>query len=201
MRWTLTARRRTCLRRTAKSCGPGASTPASSFSGLFLGGDGDKPARSPGRARRKPLKPSACGNAGLFRWTCGDYARVLCFISHARLRVHWAPGIPHALWGGWIMQTSGAVRRGNAESCSSCHRPRPGLRQGFAGVAVLGRRSLGEGGKRAIQYSRDVSDRTEKPRRTGYPACAGYDDRWWRYGRRRNRDCNPHCLIAVHAPC
>jgi predicted MFS family arabinose efflux permease len=28
---------------------------------------------------------------------------------------------------------------------------------------------------RAIQYSRGVSDRIEKPRRTGYPACAGYD--------------------------
>ena len=28
--------------------------------------DGDKKARSPGRARRKPLKPFACGNAGCF---------------------------------------------------------------------------------------------------------------------------------------
>src|SRR4051794_31568816 len=28
---------------------------------------------------------------------------------------------------------------------------------------------------RVIQYSRDSSDSTEKPRRTGYPACAGYD--------------------------
>jgi hypothetical protein len=27
-----------------------------------------------------------------------------------------------------------------------------------------------------IQYSRAVGDRTEKPQRTGYPACAGYDD-------------------------
>ncbi len=45
--------------------------------------------------------------------------------------------------------------------------------------------------KRAIQYSRDVSDRTERPRRTGYPAgachrarrrrdpVAGYDERLW----------------------
>jgi hypothetical protein len=29
---------------------------------------------------------------------------------------------------------------------------------------------------RAIQYSRDVSDGADRPRRTGYPACAGYDD-------------------------
>ena len=28
---------------------------------------------------------------------------------------------------------------------------------------------------RAIQYSRDVSDRTERPRRTGFPAFAGND--------------------------
>ena len=30
----------------------------------LLRGDGDNKARSPGRARRKPLKPFACGNAG-----------------------------------------------------------------------------------------------------------------------------------------
>ena len=29
---------------------------------------------------------------------------------------------------------------------------------------------------RVIQYSRDASDETEGPRRTGYPAFAGYDD-------------------------
>ena len=36
-----------------------------------------KTSRTPGRARRKPLKPIACGNAGYVRWTCGDYTRVL----------------------------------------------------------------------------------------------------------------------------
>ena len=30
--------------------------------------------------------------------------------------------------------------------------------------------------RQVIQYSRDVNDRVDKPRRTGYPACAGYDD-------------------------
>ena len=44
---------------------------------------------------RKPLR---AGMPGDFRWTRGDYARVL-FTLHARLRVHWAPGIPHALLG------------------------------------------------------------------------------------------------------
>src|SRR6202043_729808 len=33
--------------------------------------------------------------------------------------------------------------------------------------------------RRTIQYSRDISDRAEKPGRTGYPAYAGYDDFMW----------------------
>jgi len=63
----LQARRRTMLLRTAKSCGPDASTPASSFAEAksarpgadqpYSQDDGDKKARSPGRSRRKPLKP------------------------------------------------------------------------------------------------------------------------------------------------
>jgi hypothetical protein len=57
-------RRRTALKRTAKSCGPDASTPASSLAEVLRArpggqslnprGDGDKKARSPGRARYKP---------------------------------------------------------------------------------------------------------------------------------------------------
>src|SRR3954454_9343490 len=46
--------------RTAKSCGPDASTLASSWRKLSAG-DGDNKARSPGRARRKPLKPLRAG--------------------------------------------------------------------------------------------------------------------------------------------
>src|ERR1700686_3178129 len=53
--------------------------------------------RSPGRARNKPLKPLRAGMPGDLGATCGDYARVLCFILHARLWVRRAPGIPHAL--------------------------------------------------------------------------------------------------------
>jgi len=45
------------LTRTAKSCGPDASTPASSLWSNNSASDGDKKARSPGRVRRKPLKP------------------------------------------------------------------------------------------------------------------------------------------------
>jgi hypothetical protein len=45
------------LMRTAKSCGPDAPTLASSSRKATFAGDGGKKARSPGRARRKPLKP------------------------------------------------------------------------------------------------------------------------------------------------
>ena len=49
--------RRTRVRRTEKSCGPDAPTLASSFAEAIPRSDGGKKARSPGRARRKPLKP------------------------------------------------------------------------------------------------------------------------------------------------
>ena len=61
------------LQRTAKSCGPDAPTLASSLrsrvgpTGLrqdLSAGDGGKQARSPGRARRKPLKPLRAGTSG-----------------------------------------------------------------------------------------------------------------------------------------
>src|ERR1700694_522600 len=45
---------RMMLTRTAKSCGPGAPTLASSFAGFVPRDDGGKKARSPGRARNKP---------------------------------------------------------------------------------------------------------------------------------------------------
>jgi hypothetical protein len=50
-------------RRTAKSCGPDASTLASSLR-RQTAGDGDKQARSPRRSRRKPLKPLRAGMPG-----------------------------------------------------------------------------------------------------------------------------------------
>ena len=46
--------RRRRYSRTAKSCGPDASTPASSWREFISADDGDKKARSPGRARSKP---------------------------------------------------------------------------------------------------------------------------------------------------
>jgi hypothetical protein len=61
-----------------------------------LRGDGDKKARSPGRARNKLLKPSRAGMPGdpgatVVTNSCAFYT------LRTRLRVQRAPGIPHAL--------------------------------------------------------------------------------------------------------
>jgi len=57
-------------------------------------GDGDNKARSPGRSRRKPLKPLR-REGRVFRRTCGFYP--CAFLLHRGLRVRQAPGFPCAL--------------------------------------------------------------------------------------------------------
>ena len=55
MRWPQAALlTRALFLRTAKSCGPDASTPAPSLREAIFASDGDKKARSPGRVRHKP---------------------------------------------------------------------------------------------------------------------------------------------------
>jgi hypothetical protein len=51
---------------------------------------------TPGRARSN-RNTIAQGMPVCFRRTCGEYARMLCFYLHARLRVRLASGIPCAL--------------------------------------------------------------------------------------------------------
>src|SRR6202140_5272462 len=114
MRWTRAAllTRAFCLR-TEKSCGPDASTLVSSLREAIFASDGDKKARSPGRARRKPLKPLRAGMPGDFRCDRCEYSFASCTTtSHTRLRVHWAPGIPHALTGRKYRDHPGVMRRG-----------------------------------------------------------------------------------------
>src|SRR6266481_7507474 len=97
---------------------------------------------------------------GLFRCDRGDYARVLCFISHARLRVHWAPGFPCALCyqrGKRTCKTRAKSRRGIAETCPVAwyegywrkerlvERPRP--------PKLEERRRKAEGGKASIRLT------------------------------------------------
>ena len=123
-----------CLLRTAKSCGPDASTPASSLRRFcepdradktIFADDGDKQARSPGRARNKPLKPLR-RECRVIRGTCGDDTRVLHYTLHTRLRVQRAPGIPHALYArGQDVSSKLARRRGEIAKL----RPRTAPRQ------------------------------------------------------------------------
>src|SRR5437868_11569584 len=64
--------------------------------GSISAGDGGKQARSPGRARRKPLKPLR-GECRVEPGVTVVTMLVCFFILHARLRAHCAPGIPCAL--------------------------------------------------------------------------------------------------------
>ena len=83
------------LQRTAKSCGSDAPMLASSLREEAQMTVSNKPGhRGEHEVSRKPI---ARGMPGDFRCDRGDYARVLHLISHMRLRVHWAPGIPCAL--------------------------------------------------------------------------------------------------------
>src|SRR5260370_1446104 len=119
------------LSRTTKSCGPDAPTLASSFAEAcrpnrartFLNprDDGGKRARSPRRARHKPLKPLR-RECRVFRGTCGDY-RVLTTNAHG-LRVQRAPGVPCALFGRKIKCTARAHRVAGLER-ASCRRCEP----------------------------------------------------------------------------
>src|SRR2546423_8696741 len=81
--------------RTAKSCGSDAPMLASSLREEAQATVSNKPGHR--GEREVSRKTIARGMPGDFRCDRGDYARVLCFISHARPRVHWAPGIPCAL--------------------------------------------------------------------------------------------------------
>jgi hypothetical protein len=142
------------LLRTAKSCGPDAPTLASSLrsrvgpTGLrqnISADDGGNKARSPGRARRKPLKPLRAGmpgDSGVLVFSCAFYQ------YQSAHEPAGATGIRHSprpLTGGRFMHDSGASRRGIMKLFPTRHRPR----------------------RRAIQYSRDADVGIERPRRTG----------------------------------
>ena len=123
MRWTRRRRRRTALRRTAKSCGSDAPTLASSSGDAsFSRGDGGKKARSPGRARRKPLKP-------LRREGRTDpptpVVTTVCFLPlHTGRGCERAPGLPCALLFSGRMNLPAKLgriaRRENADAWTNC---------------------------------------------------------------------------------
>jgi hypothetical protein len=164
--------------RTEKSCGPDAPTLASSLrrrapaqpgqTRRQSASDGGKQARSPGRARRKPLKPLR-REGRVSRRTLGDYARVL-HLNFAR-EAAGASGTrlslrPLLSEGQKFSQTSDAWRRENAEACLIStnapypHRSSPGLtrRPSIPETLMIEPKSCG------------VLDTS---------ACAGYDGRVW----------------------
>jgi hypothetical protein len=122
-----TASGREMLQRTAKSCGPDAPTLASSLrsrvgpTGLrqnISADDGGKQARSPGRARRKPLKPLRAGTSG------DSGVLVVTRVRSTTTSAHEAAGAtgirrsPRPFsQGERFMQTSGALRREAAKVC------------------------------------------------------------------------------------
>jgi hypothetical protein len=105
--------------------------------------------RSPGRARNKPLKPLRAGMPGD---SGGPVVTTLvCFtsLSHARLWVHWAPGIPHALFGRKINAQLGRIAPRDrkavfANRLSDCHRPSAGRPNGRPMTGSGGRSSIPE---------------------------------------------------------
>src|SRR3979490_2184927 len=85
-------------------------------------GDGGKTARSPGRARRKPLKPlraGTSGDSGVLVYSCAFYQ----YKVHTRLRVPRASGVPHALFGRKIYQRLGRMARRGREMASGIRKP------------------------------------------------------------------------------
>jgi hypothetical protein len=71
------------------------------------------------------------------------------------------------------LKTRRGSRRTEAQHTLGRHRPPPGRRA-----------PPDDRLRRAIQYSRDANDSIEKLQRTGYPACAGYDELLWRGAQR-----------------
>jgi hypothetical protein len=112
--------------RTAKSCGPDASVVGvKSRGGLasptgrtkpYSRGDGVKQARSPGRARYKPLKPLRReGRSVSAEPVCS--CACFCTVLHTRPRVQRAPGFPCALFGAEGFVTTRATRAAGSRRC------------------------------------------------------------------------------------
>src|SRR5258706_6034056 len=101
------------LMRTAKSCRSDAPMPASSLREEAQATVSNRPGhRGEREVSRKSIARGMPGRSGVTVVTM----LVCFFISHARPRVHQAPGIRCALCflGGWTIQNSGAWRRGIA---------------------------------------------------------------------------------------
>src|SRR6267142_5652635 len=119
------------LQRTAKSCGPDAPTLASSLAEVAsaqpgLGktlsvGDGGKTARSPGRARRKPLKPLRAGMPGDSGVLVVTRVRSITTSAHEAAGALGIRRSPRPLWAEDSSNASDALRREVANVCLEFH--------------------------------------------------------------------------------
>jgi hypothetical protein len=162
------------LQRTAKSCGPDAPTLASSSRrqvgptgrGQSLNplSDGGKQARSPGRARRKPLKPLRAGMPGDSGVLVVTRVRSTTIIAHETAGATGTRRSPRPLW---------------AEDLSTA-RARCAARANVCLMNTNAQRSQPSSpAKAGDPVFRGVSDGIEKLRRTGYSAFAEYDGTLW----------------------
>src|SRR5882724_4371574 len=120
------------LQRTAKSCGPDAPTLASSLrsrvgpTGLrqnISADDGGKRARSPGRARRKPLKPLRAGMPGDSGVLVVTRVRSTTTKCTRGCGCNGHPAFPTPSLGGRFINGSGALRREGVKACLKFERP------------------------------------------------------------------------------
>jgi hypothetical protein len=118
------------LLRTAKSCGPDTPTLVSSLRMLFRpyrvqtkrqsASDGGKRARSPRRARRKPLKPLRAGMPGDSGVLVVTRVRSTTKIAHETAGAAGIRHSPRPQGGERSINGSGASRRGIANACLNC---------------------------------------------------------------------------------
>jgi hypothetical protein len=87
MRWTRVRQQTTDARADGQAVWSWRPDAGAKFAKAItsLASDGGKKARSPGRARNKPLKPTAQGRPGILGYTCGSAA---CFFV---ARGPWVP--------------------------------------------------------------------------------------------------------------
>jgi hypothetical protein len=126
MRWTqmvLLTRAPACGRRSRVVLTPRRRR---QVGGVSSADDGDKKARSPGRARRKPLKPLRAGMPGNSGATV--VTTLVCFLhfAHEATGALGARHSPRPRLGGNDMHNSGASRRGQADAWPPCSRWRRG---------------------------------------------------------------------------
>ncbi len=162
MRWTRAVRLTSVLQRTAKSCRSDAPMLVSSLREEAQATVSNKPGhREEHEVSRKTI---ARGMPGDFRCDRGDYARVFVFYHTRGCGCIERPAFPapsDLQKAGRSWQTSGGSRREIAKLCLRMNAPHT---------------QSSSPAKAGDPVFRGASDRAEKLRRTGYPACAGYDD-------------------------